>query len=140
MDDIALPPTTHPATVAAMRAAPPLGEFDEAAALARMQRITFFRTMHANGKAAQLDPAQRAEWAAHQQRVAAYSQVKTPKPPQVTAPAPPPITALAPQAPRPVVPTLPQTPALAGVTRRAEMLTSLLGRPTPVASTDKPLV
>jgi hypothetical protein len=47
-----------------------------------------------------------------------------------------------PRAPRPTVPVQPTpTPALAGITRRTEMLTSLLGaRPAPAAPTDKNLV
>jgi hypothetical protein len=133
--NIAPPALTHPNVVAAMRAAPPLGEFDEAAALTRMQRITFLRTMHANGKAAQLDPGLRAEWAAHQQRVATYAVVRAPKPPPTLAPLP---AATVPRASQPTVPAPVQpTPALFGVTRRTEMLTSLLGaRPAPVAPTD----
>jgi hypothetical protein len=59
------------------------------------------------------------------------------------APAPPPpalpsAAASVPQTPRAPVPTAPQpTPALAGISRRTEVLSSLLGRPTPVAPTDK---
>jgi hypothetical protein len=47
--------------------------------------------------------------------------------------APPPVTASVPQAPRAPVPTAPQpTPALAGISRRTEVLSSLLGaRPAP---------
>jgi hypothetical protein len=131
--NIAPPALTHPNVVAAMRAAPPIEPFDEHAALQRMQRVQFLRSIHARGPVA--DPALTAEWSAHQQRVAAYSQVKAPKPPAIPAPL---STAVVPQAPRAVVPVVPQTPALAGVSRRAEMLTSLLGaRPTPAPPTDK---
>jgi hypothetical protein len=137
MTDLIAPPgLTHPNIVAQIRAAPPLGEFDEMAAFQRMQRITFLRTLHANRNPAEIDPALRAEWAAHQQRVAAYSQVKASPPP--VAPAPLPVSASVPQAPRAVVPAVPEaTPALAGISSRADMLTSLLGaRPTPAAPTD----
>ena len=87
-DPIVPPPLTHPNIAAKMRAAPPLGEFDEAAALARMQRITFLRTLHANRDASQIDPALRAEWQAHQARVATYAVVRAPKPPATLAPLP----------------------------------------------------
>jgi hypothetical protein len=60
--------------------------------------------------------------------------------PGAPVPAPPPVTASVPQAPRAVAPAVPQTPALAGISRRTEVLTSLLGRPAPVAPTDKHLV
>jgi hypothetical protein len=112
--NIALPPLTSPTVVNAMRAAPPIEPFDEAKALARVQRITFLRSLHAKGPVT--DPALRAEWAAHQQRVAAYSQVKAPKPPAVPAPLP---TAAVPSTPRPTVPAAPQpTPAFAAITNR----------------------
>jgi hypothetical protein len=52
-------------------------------------------------------------------------------------PAPPSVTASVPQAPRAVVPAAPQTPAVAGISRRTEVLTSLLGRSTPAPPTDK---
>jgi hypothetical protein len=106
-----------------------------------MQRITFLRAMHANGKAARLDPAQRAEWAAHQQRVATYAVVKAPAAPPLAAPTPPPVTALTPQAPRATAPAVPQAShALDGIARRTNLLTSLLGRPASIAPSDKPLV
>jgi hypothetical protein len=58
--------------------------------------------------------------------------------PMPPAPALPSVTASVPQAPRAVVPTAPQpTPALAGISRRTEVLSSLLGRPAPVAPPDK---
>jgi hypothetical protein len=134
--NIALPPVTAPSIVNAMRAAPPIEPFDEHAALQRMQRVTFLRTLHARGPVA--DPALRAEWAAHQQRVAAFSQVKGPKPSTTPAPLP---AATVPRAPRPTLPAPVQpTPALAGVTRRSEMLTSLLGARPAAAPTNKTLV
>jgi hypothetical protein len=143
--NIAPPPLTHYNIVSRIRSAPPLGEFDEAAALARMQRVQFLRSLHARGPVT--DPALRAEWAAHQQRVATYAVVRAPAPPPLSAPTSPPTlaplpAATVPRAPRPTVPApVPPTPALAGITRRAEMLTSLLGaRPTPVAPTGKNLV
>jgi hypothetical protein len=140
--NIAPPPLTHPNVVAAMRAAPPIEPFDEHAALQRMQRVQFLRSIHANGPAA--DPALTAEWAAHQQRVAAYSQVKVPKPPAIPAPLP---TAVVPQAPRPVVPAAPQpTPAFAAITNRttqraglsqaATVLGALWNVKTPFTATD----
>jgi hypothetical protein len=53
-------------------------------------------------------------------------------------PVPTPVRALVPQAPRAPVATAPQpTPALAGISRRTEVLSSLLGRPAPVAPSDK---
>jgi hypothetical protein len=146
--NIAPPALTHPNVVAAMRAAPPLGEFNEAAALQRMQRVAFLRSIHekaAKGDpramAVVRDPAIQSEVAAHNARIATYAVVKTPAPPPLPAPMPPPVTAITPQAPRAAAPAVPQTPALAGVSRRAEMLTSLLGaRPAPTVPTDKNLV
>jgi hypothetical protein len=111
------PALTHPNLVAQMRVAPSLGEWDEAAALARMNRVTFLRSIHA--KAAQgdpgaqalvADPAIRSEVAAHNGRIAAYSAVKSPAPP--AAPAPPPISAAVPRAPQVTLPAPAQTPAL----------------------------
>jgi hypothetical protein len=77
------------------------------------------------------------------QAVVAYHGLPPlPAPTLIPAPAPAPVRALVPQAPRATVPAAPQaTPALAGISRRAEMLTSLLGaRPTPATPTDKNLV
>jgi hypothetical protein len=131
--NIAPPPLTHPNIVAQLRAAPPLGEWNDEAALRRMQRVQFLRSLHARGPVA--DPALRAEWQAHQARVAQYAVVKAPASPPLSAPTPPPVSASVPRAPRPTVPTVPQTPALAGVTRRTELLSSLLGA-KPAAPTD----
>jgi hypothetical protein len=74
------------------------------------------------------------------QAVATYHGLE-PAPPRGLPPAaraPAPVSAIAPRAPRPTVPAPVQpTPALAGVTRRTEVLTSLLGaRPTPAAPAD----
>jgi hypothetical protein len=136
--NIAPPPLTHYNIVAQVRAAPPLPEWDDEAAIRRMQRVQFLRSLHARGPVA--DPALRAEWQAHQARVAAYAVVKAPAPPPLSAPTPPPTlaplpAATVPRAPRPTVPAAPQTPALAGITRRTELLTSLLSA-KPVAPTD----
>jgi hypothetical protein len=138
--NIAVPPVTHPAVVARMQAAPPLGEFDEHAALQRMQRVQFLRALHANPNAPQIPPALTAEWQAHQAHVAQYAAVRAPATPPLAAPMPPPARAVAPQAQRPAASVVPQTPALAGISRRAELLTSLLGRPTPAAPSDNNLV
>jgi hypothetical protein len=71
------------------------------------------------------------------QAVAAYHGL-SPLPAPAPAPVPAPVSTVVPQAPRAPVPTAPQpTPALAGISRRTEVLTSLLGRPAPVAPTDK---
>jgi len=134
--NIAPPALTHPAVVARMQATPPLGEFDEHAALQRLQRVAFLRALHANPNAPPIPPALTAEWQSHQAHVAQYSVVRAPAPPRLAAPMPPSIAAPTSQTPRPVVPTLPQTPALAGVQRRVDTLTSLLGRPTVPAPTD----
>jgi hypothetical protein len=111
--DIAPPPIMHPNILARMRAVPPLEPFDEVAALARMQRISFLRSIHGPVN----DPALSAEWAEHNARVAQYAAVKPPPPP---AAAPPPVTAFVPRPPRAPAPTAWQpSPALAGATRRA---------------------
>jgi hypothetical protein len=123
--NIAAPALTHPNIVAQMRAAPSLGEWDEAAAVARINRVAFLRSIHAkaaNGdpgaQALVNDPAVQSEVAAHNARVATYAVVKAPKPPPVPAPLPP-VTATVPQAPRAVVPAAPQpTPAFAAITNR----------------------
>ena len=139
--NIAPPALTHPAVVARMQATPPLGEFDEHAALQRMQRVAFLRALHANPNAPPIPPALTAEWQAHQAHVAQYAAVRAPAPPRLAAPMPPPVTALAPQAPRATAPAVPQAShALDGIARRTNLLGSLLGRPTAVAPTDKPLV
>jgi hypothetical protein len=117
MTDIAPPPVTHPRVVEAMRAVPPLGEFDEQAAIQRMQRIAFLRSLHAAGPVA--DVGLRAEWAEHNARVAQYAAVKPPTPP-AAASAPPPVSAAEPHPPRAPAPSAWQpSPALAGATRRA---------------------
>jgi hypothetical protein len=74
------------------------------------------------------------------QAVATYHGL-APAPPRGLPPAartPAPVSAIAPRAPWPTVPAPVQpSPALAGISRRADMLTSLLGaRPTPAAPTD----
>jgi hypothetical protein len=63
-------------------------------------------------------------------------------PPAALPPMPAPASSSVPRAPRAVAPAVPQaSPALAGISRRTEVLTSLLGaRPTSVALTDKNLV
>ena len=140
--NIAPPPLTHPNVVNAMRAAQPLQPFDEAAALARMQHVTFLRTLHERGPVT--DPALRAEWAAHQQKVAAYSQVKTPTPPPTVAPLP---AATVPRTPRPTAPAAPQpTPAFSAITNRtaqraglaqaANVIGALWNVKTPFSTTD----
>jgi hypothetical protein len=126
--DVASPPLTHPNIVSKMRAVPPPEPFNEAAALARMERITFLRSLHQRGPVS--DPALSAEWAAHNARVAQYSAVRAPTPPAV--PVPLSVVASVPQAPRPapIAPVQP-TPALAGISNRAAMLQNLLARPAP---------
>jgi hypothetical protein len=131
--NIAPPPLTHYNIVSQIRAAPPLPEWDDEAAIRRMQRVQFLRSLHARGPVA--DPALRAEWQAHQARVATYAVVRAPAPPPLPAPAPPPVSATVPRPPRPTVPVAPQTPALAGILRRTELLSSLLGA-KPAAPTD----
>jgi hypothetical protein len=129
--NIALPPVTAPSIVNAMRGVQPLPPFDEHAALQRMQRVTFLRIIHERGPVA--DPALRAEWQAHQARVAQYSAVKSPKPPATLAPLP---AASVPRSPRPpapqpsqaVAPSAP-TPALDGVSRRVQMFQRLVDPP-----------
>ena len=71
------------------------------------------------------------------QAVATYHGLAPlPAPPLSVAPARPSISAATPRPPRAVVPAVPQpTPALAGITRRTELLSSLLGA-KPEAPTD----
>lgn len=97
---------------------------------------------HEGAQQVMAQPHIQDELRAHQQRVALYAHLPMTPPTAAVRPVPQQSAALTPQAPRAVVPAVPQaTPALAGITRRTEVLTSLLGaRPATAAPTDKTLV
>jgi hypothetical protein len=129
--DIALPPHYPSLVAGAMRnaqyaPAPAAPDFDANVAAAKAdaqhrESLALWRQLALAGHAGA-------------QAVVAHPQVAAKLGPPVPlaafkpVPSPPPVTAAVPRAPRAPVPTAPQpTPALAGISRRTEVLSSLLG-------------
>jgi hypothetical protein len=115
-----------------------LPEFDSEAATARMNRVTFLRSIHTraaggdpHAQAVIATPGIRDEVAAYNSRVATYSGMKAPAPAPPSLRAAPAPSAAVPRSPRAVTPTTPQpaTPVLSGLQGRVDMLTRLVSPP-----------